>query len=235
METRAADMIIDYTKPVKVPTSGLEITPADFEKAFVKAEKDRVSHVLIPSRCIEKRVAVMGEEIARASKERDEIVLLVVLKGAFVFAADLGRAIYRAGGPRVRYEFIRTSTYGKEIKAGGETEREVKISSHGVNVNGDAVFVVEDIVDQGFTMSKLKSHLLKKAGAKSVSMCTLLDKRLDDPPPEVIEIRKELKLDCVGFRVPDVWVAGYGIDAGEDFRHLPCILAVDEDYYRWGR
>ncbi|NMB66391.1 MAG: hypoxanthine phosphoribosyltransferase, partial [Spirochaetes bacterium] len=90
---------------------------------------------------------------------------------------------------------------------------------------------VEDIADQGFTLSWLKNYLLHERNAKSLKICSLLYKRLDNPSQEVQNIRRQLDIDYIGFTVPDVWVAGYGIDAAYEYRHLPFIVRVNEEYF----
>jgi hypoxanthine phosphoribosyltransferase len=229
-----SEKVTNYSKVIRVPREGVEDTEGGRDERCLRDKQSRVESVLIPEACLKKRIAALGAEIARSYVGRDEVMMLVVLKGGFVFAADLGRAIYESGGPAVKYDFIRASTYGKDIKAHGEAERSVKIQSPTASVRGRDVLLVEDIVDQGFTLMRLRKYLLGDGRAKSVQICALLSKQLDNPAPEVREIRQKLKVDFIGFEVPDVWIAGYGVDAGEDFRFLPCIVAIDEDYYRWG-
>ena len=90
-----------------------------------------------------------------------ELILLVVLKGAFVFAADLGRAISRLGGLEFRYEFIRTSAYGHTIKQQNEDAREVSVARLPADLAGKDVLLVEDLIDQGYTLTTLKQRVLK--------------------------------------------------------------------------
>jgi hypoxanthine phosphoribosyltransferase len=228
MKTNTA---INYKSIVRVPKGGLVDPDSTYVDPCLSDEKGRVESILIPEAGLRKRIDALGREIAKAYADRDDIILVVVLKGAFVFAADLGRAIYAAGGPEVKYDFIKASTYGSEIKDAHETSRIVAIDMEPSDVKGRDVLLVEDIVDQGFTLSRIRKYL-EHTGAASTAICALLDKKLDNPTHEVRALKEKLTLDFTGFEVPDVWIAGYGVDAGEDFRFLPCIISVDEAYYR---
>lgn len=191
---------------------------------------DRVDCLLIPEEVLQERVSGLAQQIHAACKESSELILLVVLKGAFVFAADLGREISRLGGLEFRYDFIRTSTYGNTIKQPDEKVREVSMARLPADLAGKDVLLVEDLIDQGFTLTALKQRVLA-AGVRSVRICALLSKRLEQPSPAVARNRSELTLDFVGFDVPDRWVAGYGTDASEDFRMLPYTVTVREQLY----
>ena len=161
-----------------------------------------------------------------------EITVLVVLKGAFVFAADLIREIHNAGHLNLKLEFIAVSTYGNQIKNLGEKMRGVKILLEPDNISGKDILIVEDIIDQGFTLSAIREYLLKIKKAKSVSTCVLLEKDLINPSKEVSTLRENYNCDYTGFNVADQWVAGYGTDAAGDLRHFPFIVVVNEEYYK---
>ncbi|RLI61764.1 MAG: hypothetical protein DRO88_12635, partial [Promethearchaeia archaeon] len=90
-----------------------------------------------------------------------------------------------------------------------------------------------DIIDQGFTLNALMNYLVKNKKVNSVKICSLLLKKLENPSKEVKQSRKNIEshLDFIGFTVPDIWVAGYGIDASDDFRSLPFIIGVNEKFY----
>lgn len=223
-------MEIDYDRIIKVPEEGLTV-PGIPEEVIPEHMKNRVERTLIPGECIRNKIISLAGQLSSDYSGTKELNFVVILKGAAVFAADIGREIFRAGGPLIKYHFIKASTYGTEIKDIGETGRKVKIELEPGDVRGKDVILLEDIVDQGFTLLETKKYLLKKAGVCSIKSCVLLDKKLRNPTDEVKEIRKGLSLDYAGFEVPDRWVAGYGADAGEDFRHLPFIVIVKEDYY----
>ncbi len=192
----------------------------------------RIDRLLIPERTIRKRTRVLAEQICRDYSHTELLHAVILLKGAFVFAADLGREICRCGGPELQYDFIKPITYGKGIKAGGETHRAARIEYALEDLNSDHVLVIEDIVDQAFTLSAVRKYLQEEKQVASLKFCVLLEKTLEHPAPEVQKLRDGLTLDYVGFQIPDRWVAGFGIDAGEDFRHLPDIVTVKEEYYR---
>jgi len=91
---------------------------------------------------------------------------------------------------------------------------------------------LDDIVDDAFTITHLRQDLLDHGITESkLKTCVLLNKILDNPSEQVKKLRNQITLDYVGFEIPDRWIAGYGIDAGEDFRELPFIVAVNENYY----
>ena len=216
-----------FDRIITVPEGGLATEHGDLLPASMV---DRVDCILIPEWVLQDRVAGLAQQIHDGCADCDELILLVVLKGAFVFAADLGRAISRLGGLEFRYEFIRTSAYGHTIKQQNEDAREVSVARLPADLAGKDVLLVEDLIDQGYTLTTLKQRVLD-AGVRSVRICALLSKRLKHPSPTVARNRASLSLDFVGFDVPDRWVAGYGTDASEDFRMLPYIVTVREQLY----
>jgi len=220
-----------FNQIIEVPLEGASCSEKDYEKLRSQL-KNRVEKVLITRRLLQQRVKMLAKEIAQFYKAEKKIELVFILEGARVFAGELEQKIYECGGPEVRSQSIKAQTYGKEIKGARETKREVKIFYAPKGLEGKRVLLVEDIVDQGFTLYAVQNWLLEEAKAKEVKVCTLLEKRLKNPSDEVKALRAKLKLDWVGFRVPDRWVAGYGIDAGEDFRFLPFVVVVREEYYQ---
>jgi hypoxanthine phosphoribosyltransferase len=227
---------IDYENVVKVPEEGISGTKNDIavRSEISSDKKNRIDRILIPEVHLIKRIKALAREICKDYKNQEELIFVVILKGAFVFASDLGREIYKIcgfQGPEIRYGFIKAVTYGKEIKHTEETTRKVKIELKPQDLEGKDVLLIEDIVDQGFTLFKIKQKLLEEENPKSLKICALLNKKLKNPTIEVGEIKNKLILDYLGFEIPDRWIAGYGIDAGEDFRHLPFIISVKENYY----
>ncbi len=161
---------------------------------------------------IARRVDALAEEIATAIS--DEVTIVALLKGSFVFVADLIRALDRAGlSPRV--EFMRVSSYGHAKESSGQVRL---IGEPPRGVAGRRILLVDDIVDTGRSFAFAKS-LLEKQGTAKVWTCALVDK------PSRREV--ECPMDFVGFTVGDVFVVGYGIDYAERYRHLPYIDAVD--------
>jgi hypoxanthine phosphoribosyltransferase len=166
-----------------------------------------VGEVLLGSRAIATRVDELGAALSEAYAGRNP-VLLVVLKGSFIFAADLSRAMTIAH----EVQFIRAASYVGDQSCGN-----VDVSGVGtVELRGRDVVVVEDIVDTGLTIMALTERL-RGMGACSVEACTLLQKetvrRKADTPP----------LKYVAFRIPDKFVVGYGLDIDQRLRHLPFV------------
>lgn len=156
------------------------------------------------------RVKELGAEITREYAEKD-LVLVSVLKGSCIFLADLMRAI----DLRLTIDFMSVSSYKDEMKSTGDVEILKDLSNP---IRGKDVIVVEDIIDTGLTLSRLLD-ILGSRGANSIKLATFLDK----PEPR---IKKELKIDYVGFTIPNKFVVGYGLDAAGRWRNLPFIAAV---------
>jgi|SRR5579871_655329 len=166
--------------------------------------------VFITAEQIQNRVREMGAQIS-ADYPEGPIYLIAILKGAFVFMADLARAIKTPA----RIEFIGISSYGRGKSSSGQ----VKVTKDlDVSIEGHHVLVVEDIVDSGVTLTYLM-NLLKQRRPKSLQIATLLDK------PE--RRLRPVEVAYVGFKIPDEFVVGYGLDFAEDYRNLSdiCVLA----------
>lgn len=161
---------------------------------------------------IARRVNELAGEIA-AVIPRD-FLIVGLLKGTFVFLADLVRALDRAGhAPQV--EFIRLSSYGHAKESSGEVRL---IGDVADDITGRSVLLTDDICDTGRSIDFARALLLEKGVAK-IWTCVLVDK------PSWRQV--EFTPDFVGFTVDDVFVVGYGIDYAEDYRHLPYIGIVD--------
>jgi hypoxanthine phosphoribosyltransferase len=166
---------------------------------------------LISAQDIATRVAALGGEIAARLPE-GALTAVGILRGAFVFMADLVRAIPRD----VRCDFMGVRSYG----AATETSGVVQITSDlRLPISGQHVLLVEDIVDTGLTLHYLLDLLQAQAPA-SLQVCTLLNK----PSRR----RVEIPLDFVGFEIPDRFVVGYGLDAAQRYRNLPYLAIVDQ-------
>ena len=166
---------------------------------------------LITGERIQTRIAEMGAEIARDYAGRNPL-LVGVLKGAFVFLSDLVRSI----DARVSMEFIAISSYGEGTRSSGEVRL---VKDLDVAVEGRDLIVVEDIVDTGLTLSYLLANL-ESRGASSVKLAALLNKQ---------ERRlREVKIDYLGFDIPDAFVVGYGLDFAERYRNLPYIAVLKD-------
>jgi len=166
--------------------------------------------VLITSEQIQERVRLLGEQID-AEYPDGPIYLISILKGSFIFLADLARALKRHS---VRIEFMGISSYGAQKTSSGQ----VKVTRDlDANIEGHHVLIVEDIVDSGFTLSYL-TRVLEQRKPKSLEVVTLLDKR---------EKRVQaVKVKYAGFQIPDEFVVGYGLDYAEDFRNLRDICVI---------
>jgi len=174
----------------------------------------------------DKKIEVLfsAEEIARRNNELAEavalselknILIISVLKGSFVFAADLIRAFQRAGiSPEV--EFIYISSYGKGTQAG-----EIRLLRDiDTDVKGRDIILIDDILESGNTLQYTRDLMLSR-GANKVAIIALLDKSS--------KRKAEIKADFVGFECPDKFVVGYGMDAGFAFRELPFVGIVTGD------
>jgi hypoxanthine phosphoribosyltransferase len=224
-------VINNFKEVIHVPLQGACVSPKDLESIRPQM-KNRIERTLITRKLIHKRVKALAREIAKYYKSQPRIEMLFILEGASIFAHDLAREIYNCGGPEIRPQSIKASTYGTGIKAAGETDRSVKIIYFPSALEGKSLLLVEDIVDQGFTLHAVRNWLFTETRALEVKICALIEKNLDAPSPEVRKLRDNLKLDWVGFTIPDQWVAGYGIDVGDDFRFLPFVAIAREEYYK---
>lgn len=165
--------------------------------------------VLLPEQQIQSRIKELGAEITRDYAGRNPL-LIGVLKGACFFMSDLLRAI----DTRLGIEFMAISSYGSSTRTSGEVRI---LKDLDVPVEGRDLIVIEDIVDTGLTLSYLMANL-KSRGAASVKLVALLDKH---------ERReREVEIDYLGFRIPDHFVVGYGLDFAERYRNLPFIAVL---------
>jgi hypoxanthine phosphoribosyltransferase len=164
---------------------------------------------LLSEEQIRERIKAIGAEITRDYAGRNPL-LIGVLKGACFFLSDLLRAI----DTRLSIEFMAISSYGSSTRTSGEVRI---LKDLDVPVEGRHLIVVEDIVDTGLTLSYLLANL-RSRGAASVKLVALLDK---------YERReREVQIDYLGFKIPDHFVVGYGLDFAERYRNLPFIAVL---------
>lgn len=175
--------------------------------------RDKKIEVLFTAKQIAKRNHELSEEIALGDMK--DILVISVLKGSFVFAADLIRALHKAGlTPEV--EFITVSSYGSGTSAG-----DVKLLRDvDSDIEGRDILLIDDILESGNTM-KFTRDLMISRGANRVSIVTLLDKSM--------RRKTKISADYVGFECPDKFVVGYGMDVGHAFRELPFVGVVTGD------
>lgn len=170
--------------------------------------------VIFDANTIADRIENLAQDIA--GNLPDDVLVIVVLKGSFVFAADLLRALDRAG-MRPTVDFITLSSYGTAVESSGTVNLSRDISE---DVRGRTVMIIDDILDTGRTLA-FATDLMTARGAEAVHTCVLLDKH------EKREV--DIEANYVGFPVDDVFVVGYGIDMAHLFRSLPFIGVVRQD------
>lgn len=166
---------------------------------------------LFSEEVIRARVARMAAEISRDYAGVERLHLVGVLKGAFIFLADLSRQLTI----RHHVDFVALASYGDSSVSSGEV-RLVMDLRH--SVARTHVLIVDDIIDSGSTLARLKS-LLSAHEPASIRTCVLVSKAKDR--------RERVNVDYVGFSIPDVWVVGYGLDYADEFRTLPYIGTVE--------
>jgi len=162
---------------------------------------------------IAERVSELAEAISRDYAGVEELHLVGVLRGAFIFLADLAR---RLTVPR-RVDFIALSSYEDESTTSGAVRLIMDVRTP---LEGHHVLVVEDIVDTGYTLEYLLK-ILKARGPASLKTCVLLEK------PDRLKV--PTTVDYLGFSIPDEWVVGYGLDYADRYRTLPYIGVVEPD------
>jgi hypoxanthine phosphoribosyltransferase len=177
--------------------------------------RDDVAKVLIPEDELQARVKELGQEISQLYSEDEPPLLICVLKGAFIFLADLTRYL------PIRHEvdFMEVTSYGGGTVSSGVVRILLDLES---NIEGRHVLIVEDIVDTGRTLDYITRNLRTRQPA-SLRIVTLLNKTA----------RREIDvpLDLVGFEIPDEFVIGYGLDFAEEYRNLPFIGVLREEMY----
>ena len=160
---------------------------------------------------IAKRVKELGACISK-DYEGEDIVVISLLRGSFIFAADLVREI----NIPVNVDFMTTSSYGHDEVSSGIVEI---INDVRTNIKGKNVLIVDDIMDSGHTMKKVVEFINMKE-PKSIKICVMLDK----PSRRQANISP----DYVGFTIPDVFIVGYGLNYGDYYRNVPDIFTFDD-------
>ncbi len=171
--------------------------------------KHRVD-VMISEQEVQARIAELGQQISARYRDSQELVLIGLLRGSCVFLADLCRHI----DVPVELDFMTASSYGNSMNS----SREVRILKDlDDEIKGKDVLIVEDIIDTGHTLSKVR-EILRLREPKSLAICTLLDK------PSRREV--DVPVEWVGFAIPDEFVVGCGIDYAQKYRNLRFIAKV---------
>ena len=171
-----------------------------------------IKDVLISRVEIDKMVKTLGERISK-DYEGKNLLVICVLRGAFIFMADLVREIKVP----LKVDFMSVSSYGDETVSSGVVRILRDLDS---DITGKDVMIIEDIIDTGLTLKNLKDVLMTRHPA-SLAVCAAFDK----PERRVADV----KADYVGRVIPDEFIVGYGLDYAGEYRHLPdvCILAED--------
>lgn len=169
----------------------------------------QIGKVLIGEADIKRRVKELGEEISRDYQGKTPI-LVSVLKGGIIFLSDLMREL------KILHEvdFMSVSSYNGRTQSSGVVRILQDLS---INIEGQDVIIIEDIVDSGMTLDYIR-HILLARHPKSLRICTLLDKR--------VARKIDVPIDYVGFEIPDEFVIGYGLDYGERYRNLPYVAVM---------
>ena len=171
---------------------------------------ERITKVLIDEEKIAKRVAELGAQIEKDYEGKEPIVV-AILKGSIIFYGDLVRKIKLP----MRFDTMAVSSYGSGTSSSGNVKIK-KDMSH--DICGKDVLIIEDIIDSGNTMKSLTA-LLEHRGAKSIKVCSFLDK----PSRR----QTDFEADYVGYSIPDEFVVGYGLDYDEKYRNLPYIGVLE--------
>ena len=176
-------------------------------------ELKHLDHILVSPLAIKRRIATLAGQLNAEYASKDMMVVAIV-NGALIFTADLLRALRSP----LRLDCLRASSYHSGTKAVGEPRI---IDQMKLDVRGQHVLLVDDILDTGKTLAAV-AGLIKMKGAASVRTCVLLDKKARRTVP--------FEADYVGFEIPNEFVVGYGLDFNERYRNLPCIGVLKPKY-----
>jgi hypoxanthine phosphoribosyltransferase len=157
------------------------------------------------------RIKELGRQISADYADKD-LILVGILKGAYAFYADLARAIRVP----LRVDFLVVTSYGSKARSSGKVKMVTDLTE---DIAGRDVLLVEDIVDSGFTVQYLIKTLSRRK-PKSIKVCTLLSK------PERRKV--DVPVDYVGFKIPNKYVVGYGLDYQQKYRNLPYLAVLDK-------
>lgn len=159
---------------------------------------------------IDIRVKELGKEISESYKDKN-LIVVSLLRGSFIFAADLVREI----SIPVEIDFITTASYGNDEISSGLVQI---VQDLRTNIEGKDILIVDDIMDSGHTLKRVIEHIEEK-NPNSVKVCVMLDK------PSRRQV--ELSPDYTGFAIPDVFIVGYGLNYGDHYRNVPYIFTFD--------
>jgi hypoxanthine phosphoribosyltransferase len=175
--------------------------------------KTALGTVLITEEEIRRRIAELGRQVSK-DYAAGAVTFVGILKGSFIFLADLIRAVSLE--IRVEVDFMSVSSYGDATTTSGTVHIEKDL---GISIDGKDIIIVEDVVDSGLTLLHVY-NILSARGAKSLRVATLLEKPGNS--------KYNRPLDYVGFKIPDKFVVGFGLDHAQRYRNLPDIRVLDE-------
>ncbi|EGC82623.1 hypoxanthine phosphoribosyltransferase [Anaerococcus prevotii] len=174
-----------------------------------------IDRVLIDEESLKLKIKQLAKTINDYYKDKDEVILVGILKGSVMFMAELAKNLKID----MKMDFMVVSSYAENTYSSGN----VKILKDlDIDVKGKEVLIVEDIIDTGYTLRKTKENLINRE-AKDVKIVTLLDK------PERREV--EIKPDWSGFKIPNEYVVGFGLDYDQLYRNLPYIGILKRSFY----
>jgi hypoxanthine phosphoribosyltransferase len=176
----------------------------------VRNLRDDVDHILIDEQTLQDRVVALAQQIEADYEDTDDLLLICVLKGGYMFLADLSRAIKRPH----ELDFMGISSYGSGTTSSGAVQIIMDLKAP---IEGRHILIVEDIIDSGRTLQYMQRNLLAR-GPASIQICALLSK------PARREV--DVAVDYTGFEIPDEFVVGYGLDFAEEYRNLPYIAVL---------
>jgi len=175
-----------------------------------KEISDQLTRILLPADVIELRVSTLARQISQDYADVDQLYMIGILKGAFIFLADLSRQLTI---PHV-VDFMALSSYGMKATQSGAVRIIMDLRE---SIEGKHVLIVEDILDSGNTLNYL-INLLKDRQPASLRTCVFLHKTVRSSAAPI---------DYLGFEIPDVWVVGYGLDYADTFRTLPYVAELN--------
>lgn len=178
--------------------------------------QEHIDRILLTEQQIQEKVAALGAQISDAYAEIDNVIMIGVLKGCMMFIVDLARALKRP----LALDFIAVSSYGASTASSGVVRM---VKDLDIDIAGKHVLIVEDIIDSGLTLDYLREHLLRREPA-TLRICALLNK----PERRLTDV----KIDFLGFDIPNEFVVGYGLDYGELYRNLPYIGVLKPEVYK---
>lgn len=176
---------------------------------------DDIAEVLIDEKTLQARIGELAQAITDDYRNIDDLLLICVLKGAFMFLADLTRDLERPH----ELDFMGVSSYGASTESSGVVRIVLDLNQ---DIGGRNVLIVEDIIDSGRTLDYLRRILLARSPA-SLRIVSLLDK------PDRREV--DVPVDYTGFNIPNEFVVGYGLDFGEIYRNLPFIAILKPEAF----